>query len=200
MSERPVPSPGQTVGPFFGFALPYARGEELVEPGTPGEVRLHGTVSDGAGRPVPDALLELWQADPSGAVVQRSGSVLRDGTFTGWGRAGTDGEGGYRFRTLVPGPTDAGRPAFFALTLFARGLQDRLCTRAYVPGETPAQAAALAADPFLAGLPEERRRTLMAVRDPDGSLRFDVRLQGVAETVFLRFDGGRGPGGGGAGA
>ncbi len=184
------PTPGQTVGPFFGYALPYERGNELVEAGTPGAVRLHGTVYDGAGQPIPDALLELWQAGPDGQVVRRSGSLLRDGTFTGWGRAETDREGGYRFRTLVPGPAAPGRAAFFAVTLFARGLSDRLFTRAYLPDD----AAALDADPLLAGLEPGRRDTLVAVREADGALRFDIRMQGDAETVFLRFDDGLGAG------
>ena len=185
------PTPGQTVGPFFGYALPYALGNELVQPGTPGAVRLHGTVRDGAGVPVPDALIEIWQADPAGAVVQRSGSLLRDGTFTGWGRAETDREGGYWFRTLLPGATEQGRAPFFAVTVFARGLQDRLFTRAYLPGEDAAGAEALADDRLLASLEPARRSTLVAAREPDGSLRFDIRLQsgpqGEEETVFLTY-------------
>ncbi|GAA2228334.1 protocatechuate 3,4-dioxygenase subunit alpha [Promicromonospora sukumoe] len=235
MSE---PTPGQTVGPFFGYALPYARGNELVEAGTPGAVRLHGTVYDGAGAPVPDAMIEVWQADPAGAVVGRSGSLLRDGTFTGWGRAETDREGGYWFRTLTPGATEPGRAPFFAVTVFARGLQDRLHTRAYVQagsgpagssepaggserGRTPEAAGAsepsgvglpdgagpgggdplaadlltadpLTAEPLLASLEPGRRATLVTVREPDGSLRFDIRLQGgpegEEETVFLTYD------------
>jgi protocatechuate 3,4-dioxygenase alpha subunit len=182
------PTPGQTVGPFFGYALPYARGNELVEPGTPGAVRLHGTVRDGAGAPVPDALIEIWHADPTGTVVGRSGSILRDGTFTGWGRAETDREGGYWFRTLVPGPTEAGRAAFFHVALFARGLQDRLFTRAYLPGGSGPDDAALAADPLLASLEPARRATLVTAREPDGSLRWDIRMQGEGETVFLTYD------------
>lgn len=189
------PTSGQTVGPFFGYALPYALGNELVEAGTPGAVRLHGTVRDGAGAPVPDALIEIWQADQAGDVVRRSGSLLRDGTFTGWGRAETDREGGYRFRTVVPGPTDPGRAAFFAVTVFARGLQDRLFTRAYVPGAPADDDAHLPdpsdTEPLLASLEPERRATLVAVREPDGSLRFDIRLQsgpqGEEETVFLTY-------------
>jgi protocatechuate 3,4-dioxygenase alpha subunit len=195
LPPRPLlpPTPGQTVGPFFGYALPYPRGNELVEAGTPGAVRLHGTVYDGAGAPVPDALIEIWQADPAGAVVRRSGSILRDGTFTGWGRAGTDREGGYWFRTLRPGATEPGRAPFFAVTVFARGLQDRLFTRAYLP-------AAAASDPLLGSLRPERRATLIARDEPDGSLRygvscslrFDIRLQGgqpgEEETVFLTYD------------
>lgn len=191
MSERVAkpglpPTPGQTVGPFFGYALPYPRGNELVEAGTPGAVRLHGTVYDGAGAPVPDALIEIWQADPAGAVVRRSGSILRDGTFTGWGRAETDREGGYWFRTLRPGATEPGRAPFFAVTVFARGLQDRLFTRAYLP-----DAAASDPDPLLGALRPERRATLFAHDEPDGSLRFDLRLQGGPsgeETVFLSYD------------
>src|SRR4249919_3676591 len=82
-----APSPGQTVGPFFHFALPYDGDRALVAPGTPGAVLLHGVVYDGAGAPVPDALVEGWQADPDGTVVQRPGSLHRDGsTFTGFGR------------------------------------------------------------------------------------------------------------------
>lgn len=182
-----TPTPGQTVGPFFGYALPYPRGNELVEAGAPGAVRLHGTVYDGAGAPVPDALIEIWQADPAGAVVRGSGSILRDGTFTGWGRAETDREGGYWFRTLRPGATEPGRAPFFAVTVFARGLQDRLFTRAYLP-----DAAASGPDALLGSLRPERRATLFAHAEPDGSLRFDLRLQGgpsgEEETVFLSYD------------
>ncbi|MCA2218300.1 protocatechuate 3,4-dioxygenase subunit alpha [Jidongwangia harbinensis] len=180
-------TPGQTVGPFFHYALPYPRGAELVPPGSPGAIRLHGHVVDGNGDPVPDALLELWQADPDGRVVRAGGSLRRDGwTFTGWGRAATDAAGHYSFATLPPGPTEPGRAPFFALTVFARGLTDRLCTRAYLPGDP----AALAADPLLSGLPAERRATLIATPD-DRGLVFDVRLQGARETVFLSFPGRR---------
>lgn len=195
MSDLLAPTPGQTVGPFFGYALPYARGNELVEPGTPHALRLHGTVYDGAGHPVPDALVEIWQADPWGRVVRRPGSVLRDGTFTGWGRAETDREGGYWFRTVAPGATEPGRARFVAVTVFARGLQDRLFTRAYLPDDADRRSpgpSPLDTDPLLASLEPERRSTLLAAPQPDGSLRFDLRLQdgplGQAETVFLTYD------------
>lgn len=202
-SELLPPTPGQTVGPFFGYALPYARGNELVEPGTPDAVRLHGTVYDGAGAPVPDALIEIWQADPAGNVVDRSGSLLRDGTFTGWGRAETDREGGYWFRTLSPGATEPGRAPFFAVTVFARGLQDRLFTRAYLPDATSDDASPVPSpldhDPLLGSLEPERRATLVTAREPDAllrygvsnALRFDIRLQSGPqgeETVFLTYD------------
>ena len=108
------PTPGQTVGPFFGTALPYVGGSELVPPGRPDAIRLHGRVLDGAGAPVPDALIELWQTGPDGVVPQAEGSLHRDGwTFTGWGRAASDRLGGYRFTTRRPARTSG--PAFFAL-------------------------------------------------------------------------------------
>lgn len=184
-SGRLVPTPGQTVGPFFGYALPFPGDNELVPPGRADAIRLHGTVTDGLDAPVPDAILELWQADSSGAVVQQEGSFKRDGwTFTGWGRASTDDNGHYTFSTVRPGPTAPGRPALFMITVFARGLTNRLFTRAYLPDD----AAALDADPLLARLTGEERATLVTTAEPSG-YRFDVVLQGQRETVFLRYPG-----------
>ena len=184
MSAGQPPTPGQTVGPFFGYALPFDRDNELIPPGRPNAIRLHGRVSDGAGQPVPDALLELWQLDESGHVVQREGSLRRDGwTFTGWGRASTDDTGGYHFSTLRPGAA-SGRAAFFAITLFARGLPNRLFTRAYLPHDE----SALAADPLLTSLTAAERATLISEADEHG-FRFDIVLQGERETVFLQYPG-----------
>jgi protocatechuate 3,4-dioxygenase, alpha subunit len=177
-------TPGQTVGPFFAFGLEYDGDSALVPPGTPGAVRLRGRVLDGAGEPVPDALVELWQADADGLVVQAAGSLRRDGhTFTGWGRAATDRTGTYSFTTVAPGPTSPdsarlGDPPFFALTVFARGLLDRLFTRAYLPGHPD--------DRLLAALDPDRRATLVAEPDEHGFV-FDIRLQGERETVFLSY-------------
>jgi protocatechuate 3,4-dioxygenase alpha subunit len=180
-----VPTPGQTVGPFFGYALPFDRDNELVPLSHPSAVRLHGRVTDGDGVGVPDALLELWQAAPDGSVVQQDGSLRRDGwTFTGWGRASTDADGPYVFTTLRPGATEPGRAPFFAITVFARGLLNRLFTRAYLPDD----ADALAADPLLTSLDRDRRATLVSRADEYG-YAFDVRLQGEDETVFLRYPG-----------
>jgi protocatechuate 3,4-dioxygenase alpha subunit len=182
-----TPTPGQTVGPFFGYALPFEKDNELATPGRPGSIRLHGVVTDGAGEPIPDAILEIWQPDADGNVVAETGSLVRDGyTFTGWGRASTGNTGKYTFTTVNPGATRPGAAPFIAVVLFARGLTNRLFTRIYLPGD----AAALAADPLLASLPEDRRSTLLATREPDGGLRWDLRLQGEGETVFLDFDGG----------
>lgn len=180
MPELP-PTASQTVGPFFHYALPYPGDNLLVEVGHPGAIHLHGTVFDGAGQPVPDALIEVWQADPDGNVVQRSGSLRRDGwTFTGWGRCATDGAGGYDFTTLRPGASSPGRPPFFALTVFARGLLRTLFTRAYLPD------GPLGADPLLNRLDPRRRESLLCAADHTG-YRFDVHLQGEAETVFLDY-------------
>ena len=169
----PAPTPGQTVGPFFGYALPFPDDQHLVPPGSPGAIRLHGRVLDGHGDPVPDALLELWQTDAAGHVVQQQGSLRRDGhTFTGWGRASTDRGGHYSFTTVTPGAP------FFALTVFARGVLNRLFTRAYLPDT--------ADDPFLATLDADRRSTLVVAQDETGYV-FDVHLQGENETVFLSY-------------
>lgn len=182
--SRLIPTPGQTVGPFFGHALPYDGGEHLVPPGHPAAVRITGRVLDGRGDGVPDALLEIWQADAAGQVSRRPGAFRRDGRFTGWGRAATDGAGRYGFTTIPPGPCAEGRPPFIAMTVFARGLMNGLFTRVYVPGHEGSHAG----DPLLASLRADRRRTMVAVPEGTG-WRFDVRLQGDGETVFLRYPG-----------
>lgn len=171
-----APTGGQTVGPFFGYALPYDRGELLVPTSHPEAVELTGTVYDGGGEPIPDALVEVWQADAEGDVVQRTGSLQRNPhDFTGWGRCPTDAAGRYSFTTIRPG----GRAPFFAITLFARGLTNRLFTRAYLPGAT---------DALLTSVPEDRRGTLI-IDDRGETLLFDIHMQGADETVFLTYPG-----------
>ena len=155
-------TPGQTVGPFFHHALAYPGDAELVPFGAAGSVVLHGYVYDGVGDVGPDAMIEIRQADASGVVPAVGGSLRRHGHgFTGWGRCCTDSAGHYWFSTVEPGAP------FFAVTVFARGLLDRLFTRIYLPG----------AD--LDGL--------TAVRESDGRLRFDIHLQGPSETPFFTF-------------
>ncbi|MFT4084199.1 MAG: protocatechuate 3,4-dioxygenase subunit alpha [Nocardioides sp.] len=176
-------TPGQTIGPWFGYALPYPGDNELVPAGSAGAIRLHGTVYDGAGDPIPDALVEIWQPSPDGTVLRQEGSLHRDGwTFTGFGRCETDRNGHYSFSTLTPGAPE-GKAPFFAVTLFARGLLDRQFTRIYLP-DHPANAA----DALLASLPDERRHTLVAAADETG-YRFDLHMQGEDETVFLTYGG-----------
>lgn len=179
-------TPAQTVGPFYGYALPYEKDRELLAPGSPGSIRLQGTVYDGAGHPIPDAILEIWQPDSEGNIISKTGSLVRDGyTFTGWGRSAVGNTGVYTFTTLNPGPTKPGAAAFISVAVFARGLMNRLFTRIYLPENEEA----LAADPLLSSLDPERRKTLIARRDADGGLTFDIRLQGDGETVFLDFEG-----------
>lgn len=186
-----APTPGQTVGPFYGYSLPYEGDGDLIGQAVPGSVRLHGTVRDGNGDPIPDALLEIWQADPHGEVSREPGSLKRDGyTFTGWGREATDDAGHYQFTTFNPGATDPGSAPFIAVLVFARGLMHKLHTRVYLPEDEQG----LASDPLLSSLPEDRRHTLIATRQPNGDLQWDIRLQGGDEqggdeTVFLSFPG-----------
>ena len=158
---------------------------EVVHPHSPGSVILGGTVSDGAGAPIPDAMVEIFGADRDGSVPRARGAFRRDDhTFTGFGRSFTTDEGRYEFWTREPGSAAAGSGLpFFAAIVYARGLPDKLHTRIYLP----ASAGELAADPFLATLTPDERATLVAVREADGSLRHDLRLQGENETVFLVF-------------
>ena len=181
-----VPTPSQTVGPYLAIGLTPLDRPEVVAPGTPGAVRIEGAVVDGAGRPVPDAVVELWQADPDG----RFAGDTDEGGFPRWfGRSSTDADGRYRFVTVKPGPvrlrSGAPQAPHLELLVFARGLLRPVRTRAYFPDEEAANET----DPVLLGVPAERRRTLVAVAaegegDGDG-LRFDVRLQGPDETVFF---------------
>ncbi|GAA3228174.1 protocatechuate 3,4-dioxygenase subunit alpha [Actinocorallia longicatena] len=180
------PTPSQTVGPFYGHALPFPGGGDLVEAGTPGAVTLRGLVLDGTGSPVPDALVEIWQASAEGSLSGVPGSLDRAGRdFTGFARVATSADGHWSVRTLRPGPHRARTAPYLAVCVFARGLLHHLFTRAYLPQD----AAALAADPVLSALPEERRATLLAAEERPGVYRFDIRLQGGAgeETVFLEF-------------
>jgi protocatechuate 3,4-dioxygenase alpha subunit len=180
MSVPATPStatPSQTVGPFFAFGLPYGDGPRVVPEWHADAIRIHGVVLDGAGEPVPDALLEIWQAGPDGRAPVAEGALVRDGhDFAGFGRCPTDGAGHYWFSTLKPG----GPAPHVAVTLFARGLLKQVITRIYFPGE-----AGNDTDPVLSAVPAGRRDTLVAVRDGDRSYRFDVRLQGDGETVFF---------------
>lgn len=178
-------TPSQTVGPFFGPGLEWADGPDVVEEGAPGALWLRGRVLDGRGEPVPDALVETWQADADGRYAHpddpRGAGAA---SFRGFGRCPTDGEGRYAVRTCKPGPVPAPgeglQAPHVAVSVFARGLSDRLVTRVYFPDEAEANER----DPVLALVPAEARRTLVARRAGDG-YAFDIRLQGPHETAFL---------------
>lgn len=177
------PTADQTVGPYYEIGMAYPGSEQLVAAGTPGAITLSGRMLDGAGAPVPDSVVEIWQADATGRIPAEPGSIVRrPGAFSGFGRSGSDGDGWYGFTTIAPGPTTAGAAPFFSVAVFARGLLSVLFTRIYLPGDE----AALVADPLLGSLPRERRATLIA-REAPGGLVHDIRLQGEQETVFLAF-------------
>jgi protocatechuate 3,4-dioxygenase alpha subunit len=185
--ENLLPTPSHTVGPFYGYALPFPEGEQVAPKGHPDTITLHGYVLDGEGNPIPDALLEFWQAAPDGSLAGAPGSLRRDpvtggflgrnGTdFTGFGRVATDADGHYALYTLPPGNT--GLP-YISVCVFARGLLTHLYTRAYLVD---------GADALLDSLPAERRATLVAAEGERRTYRFDIRLQGEGETVFLEFE------------
>jgi protocatechuate 3,4-dioxygenase, alpha subunit len=185
-------TPSQTVGPFLAIGLPWPDGPFVVPEGTPGAITVTGRVLDGAGDPLPDAMVETWQAAPDGSFAHpddpRGAGAAWGGGFRGFGRSATDASGRYRIVTLKPGPLpflDGRTEApHLDVSVFARGLLDRVVTRVYFAGE-PANDA----DPVLGSIPDDdRRATLIAAEEPGGPagvFRFDIRLQGGRETVFF---------------
>jgi protocatechuate 3,4-dioxygenase, alpha subunit len=205
-------TPSQTVGPFFHYGLPWKGGADLVgtlelgaradlfplehyvlampsSTGTPkGEViEIVGRVLDVEGQPVADALVEIWQANAAGRYASPDDArddVALDPHFIGFGRSSTDPEGGYRFRTIRPGrvPAPGGglQAAHVAISLFARGLLNRVVTRLYFEGGEGQDE-----DPILVLVPSDRRQTLIARPDGEGTWRFDIILGGERETVFF---------------
>jgi len=188
-------TPSQTVGPFFKYGLTPgnkydwndAFTNNLVTPDASGErIRVEGRVFDGDGQPVPDAMLEVWQADAQGRFADPKGeSALPNAGFRGFGRCGTDENGAYAFDTIKPGsvPDPDGKPqaAHILLAVFARGMLRHLYTRIYFADE-PANAA----DPLLSAIDDDSaRQSLIAQRTEDGAYRFDIILQGDGETAFL---------------
>lgn len=183
-----VATPSQTVGPFFDFGLtrPNAGLGQMAGPDTPGErIRLRVRVVDGAGEVVPDAVVEVWQADASGAYpgVPDREPPTPGLAFLGWGRLGTDEQGTCQFQTIRPGRVQTGdgrlAASHFNVCLFARGLLRHVFTRIYFAGDP-----ALSDDPVLALVPDDRRETLLARAEGDAWV-FDLRMQGERETVFF---------------
>lgn len=207
-------TPWQTVGPFFHYGLPWKGGADLVgtteigarpelfpaahyvlgapvpKGDVPGErIAITGRVLDAAGAPVPDAMVEIWQADTAGVYASAAdprGAAAGDGGFTGFGRCSTSNDGEFRFSTIrpgrVPGPGNSLQAPHVAVGVFGRGVLKRLVTRLYFAGD-PANEE----DPILALVPAVRRETLMARLVEGGAWRFDIHLQGEAETVFFDF-------------
>jgi protocatechuate 3,4-dioxygenase, alpha subunit len=176
-------TPSQTVGPFLSIGLTWKDGHLVVPEGTPGAIRISGVLLDGAGAPVPDGVIETWQADPDGRFDHPDDPRGQSGSgFAGFGRCPTDEEGRFEIVTVKPGPLGDGQAPHIDVSVLARGLLDRVVTRIYFPDEEAANAA----DPLLSGLPPERAATLVAEPAGEGELRFDIRLQGENETVFLQ--------------
>lgn len=179
----------QTVGPFFSIGLTRLNCNELAGAGVSGErVSIEGRVLDGDGEPVPDAILEIWQANAQGKYAHPDDQQDKpaDPGFLGFGRIPTDGSGCFRFSTIkpgqAPGPEGKLQAPHLVVSVFARGLLRRLVTRIYFPGE-PANADDFA----LSLMPPERRATLIAHEIPgrEGALAWDIHLQGPQETVFF---------------
>ncbi len=170
----PPATAAQTIGPFWHL-LDDAQLADLTRFGAPGErVELVGRITDGDGALVTDACVELWQASPPA-----------DPTFPGWGRCASNAAGEFRFTTLRPGPVpglgNTQQAPHFAITLLARGILTRLCTRAYFDGDPLNDA-----DPLLGAIEDPARRaTLIAHPDGPARWRLDIRMQGDGETVFL---------------
>jgi protocatechuate 3,4-dioxygenase alpha subunit len=204
-------TPSQTVGPFFHYGLPWKGGADLIgqsdlgarpelfpeehyvmKPGAPrgpvaGEIiEISGLVTDGDGAAVPDAMIEIWQANAAGRYASTDDprtDIALDPNFIGFGRASTGADGIYRFRTIrpgrVPGPGNSLQAPHIAIGVFGRGLLKRLVTRLYFEG-----APENADDPILSLVPRDRRDTLIA-HGAEGVWRFDIVLQGARETVFF---------------
>jgi protocatechuate 3,4-dioxygenase alpha subunit len=180
-------TPSQTVGPYLAIAMHQLIGSELVEPGDPRAIRVRGTLLDGAGKPVPDGMVEIWQANAAGRYAHeadgRTELELEDG-FLGFGRSGTVNDGAFEFVTVKPGrvpwPNGGLQAPHLEVSIFARGLLKHAVTRMYFPDDAEANAA----DPVLSGLDEAARSTLIAVAE-DAGFRFDIRLQGPGHTTFF---------------
>lgn len=181
-------TPSQTVGPYFAIGLPFDVGPFVVPEGTPGAIHITGTIYDGAGIPIPDFLLETWQADPDGhfADMHGYGGVSSLDGFRGFARYGLeDGDGTFDILTVKPGPVpglgDGQLQApHIDVSVFARGMLHRTVTRIYFADESEANAA----DPVLARVPVERRPTIVA-QPTDTGYTIDFRFQGPNETVFF---------------
>ena len=184
-----VPTPSQTVGPFFHLEL--TREEHCVRQVAGSEAKgdrlwITFRVLDGDGVPVDDAMLETWQADHNGKYNHPYDIHPKalDPGWMGFGRMATGEDGSCTLETIKPGPVGVDRPQapHLIIAVFARGMLKQLYTRVYFAGE-----AANGDDPILTLVPHDRRETLMARPDlsAPGHWRFDVRLQGDQETVFF---------------
>lgn len=175
----PEPTPSQTIGPFFHDALLDRNYSELVSPDHPEATKIKGTIYDGAGELVPDAMVEIWQANRD--------DLSLDEDFSGFGRSGTDAGGEFSFLTVkpgnVPGPDGQVQAPHIMVSVFARGLLKRLVTRIYFPDEEEANAV----DTVLSSIEDQGLQSTLIARDEGNALRFDIHLQGDGQTAFFAF-------------
>jgi len=191
LERVPQPTPSQTVGPFFHDALLDEDRSELISPDHPEVIRIEGAVYDGAGEPVSDAMVEIWQANQAGRYNDpkddREDLPLDPETFSGFGRSGTDAGGRYSFVTvkpgLVPGPDGGMQAPHIMVSVFARGLLRRVVTRIYFPDEEEANAN----DPILSSIEDPGFRRTLVAHDEGDALRYDIHLQGENQTAFFGF-------------
>lgn len=192
MADNLIPTPSQTVGPFFHLGMDRLEWADLTRDNPQGErIAIEGRVLDGDAAPVPDAVIELWQANAAGRYNHpddHQDDKPLDPNFRGFGRVATDAEGRFRIVTVkpgaVPGRGNTLQAPHISVAVFARGLLKHLFTRIYF-----ADAAENAGDPLLTSIEDATaRRSLLATRAPGETpplYRFDIVLQGDGETVFL---------------
>jgi protocatechuate 3,4-dioxygenase alpha subunit len=193
-------TPSQTVGPFYAYGLtPKGRahwdpdgtyswketvGDNLVTPDASGQkIEIVGVIRDGDGEPIPDAMLEIWQADSQGRYAHPRDPRSPNASFKGFGRSACNRGGEFGFSTVkpgsVPGPDGKPQAPHLVVCIFSRGMLRQIYTRMYFPDENND------GDPILMLVPAERRHTLIARKEKDGLYRFDIRVQGGDETVFF---------------
>ena len=180
-------TPSQTVGPYFGIMVGRRSECRQVTPETIGvRIAIEGQLFDGEGHVIPDAFIEIWQADANGRYRHPDDAASSDADphFNGYGWAHTRGDGGYRFDTIKPGrvsdPGQGEQAPHILVSVMARGILTRFVTRIYFADE-PANAL----DPILTLVPAERRATLLARRVDDGRYVFNIVMQGAGETAFF---------------
>jgi protocatechuate 3,4-dioxygenase, alpha subunit len=178
-------TPSQTAGPFLHIGMVWPDGPDVVDEQTPGAMWIGGRITDGAGAPVADAIVETWQADGQGRFASAEDPRGAVTGFRGWGRCTTDDQGAWSIRTVkpgpVPGPDGSTQAPHIDLTIYARGLLRQLFTRAYFADEPDANGA----DPVLSGLPDDAARASLLATRTEGGYTIDLLLQGDHGTVFF---------------